>query len=121
MEITEVDIMNESVLTSIKKMLGIVDGYDYFDQDVIMHINTVFMILNQLGVGPTDHTFRITGYDETWSDFSENIEDMEAVKSYMYLKVRQLFDPPTNGTVAESINRSVTEMEERLRYQTCRR
>ena len=103
----------DSILTSIKKMLGIAEEYTPFDIDIISHINSVFMILNQLGVGPSAG-FRIEDDSATWSDFTEDKLDVEAVKSYIYLKVRLLFDPPSSSAAMESINRLISELEWRL-------
>ena len=103
----------DSILTSIKKMLGIAEEYTPFDVDIILHINSVFMILNQLGVGPSSG-FRIEDDSATWSDFTEDKLDVEAVKSYIYLKVRLLFDPPSSSAAMESINRLISELEWRL-------
>lgn len=103
----------ESILTSVKKMLGITEEYEHFDPDIIMHINSVFMILSQLGVGPAGG-FIIEDDTTTWSEFTDNAVPLESVKSYMYLKVRLLFDPPTSGTVIESMNRMISEFEWRL-------
>lgn len=105
--------MNESILTSIKKMLGITEEYTHFDQDIIIHINTVLMILHQLGVGPKEG-FAITDSYETWSDFLVDNKNIEAVKTYVYLKVRLLFDPPLSSSVTESINKLINELEWRL-------
>ena len=105
--------MNESILTSIKKMLGITEEYTHFDQDIIIHINTVLMILHQLGVGP-EEGFAITDSYETWSDFLVDNKNIEAVKTYVYLKVKLLFDPPLSSAVTESINKSINELEWRL-------
>lgn len=103
----------DSILTSIKKLLGIDAEYDHFDADIIMHINSVFMILTQLGVGP-EEGFTIMDEDAVWSDFIQDKKDIESVKSYMYLKVRLLFDPPLSSAVMESMNRMVNEFEWRL-------
>ena len=105
--------MNDSILTSIKKLLGITEEYEHFDQDIIIHINSVFMILNQLGVGPTNG-FSITDKTAVWSDFISEEANLESVKSYIYLKVRLLFDPPTTSAVMESMNRMISELEFRL-------
>lgn len=102
----------ESILTSIKKLLGIESAYTHFDNDLILHINSVFMILNQLGVGP-DNCFSITGPSETWNDFMGN-DNLDLVKSYMFLKVKLLFDPPLGGTVMDSYNKQIAEYEWRL-------
>lgn len=103
----------ESILTSIKKMLGIAEEYTHFDPDIIMHINTVFMVLHQLGVGP-DNGFYIEDDTYTWADFLEDPTRLQMVKSYMYLKVRKVFDPPTSSTHMNAIDQSIAEYEFRL-------
>lgn len=103
----------DSILTSIKKLLGIVESYTHFDADLIMHINSVFMILNQLGVGPPD-VFRIEDDSARWDEFLTNGVELNLVKSYMHLKVKLLFDPPVSSIVAEAINRMISEFEWRL-------
>ena len=104
----------ESILTSIKKLLGIAEDYDHFDADIIMHINSVFTILTQLGVGPSKG-FRIEDETAEWTDFlPRNSLLYESVKSYIHLKVKLLFDPPLSGTVIESYNRQISEFEWRL-------
>ena len=103
----------ESILTSVKKMLGIPEDYEHFDADIIMHINSVFMILTQLGVGPAEG-FTIMDEDAIWSDFIQDKKTIESVKSYMYLKVRLLFDPPLSSAVLDSMNRLISELEWRL-------
>lgn len=106
--------MTESILTSIKKLLGIDENYTHFDSDLIMHINSVLSILTQLGVGPPNG-FSITGNGEKWNDFiqKENL-NLSLVKSYMHLKVKLLFDPPLSSAVIESINKQISEFEWRL-------
>lgn len=103
----------KSILTSIKKLLGIAEEYEHFDADLIMHINSVFLNLTQLGVGPSEG-FSITDEDSTWDEFLPAGKNLEAVKSYMYLKVRLLFDPPLNSAIIESMNRQISEFEWRL-------
>jgi hypothetical protein len=103
----------DSILTSIKKLLGIAEEYEHFDMDLIMHINSVFMILTQMGVGPAEG-FTIEDETATWSDFEPNLIKIESVKTYIYLKVRLIFDPPASGTVTESMNRMISELEWRL-------
>lgn len=103
-----------SILTSIKKLLGISEEYVHFDVDIIMHINSVFMVLAQLGVGPPDG-FTITGKYENWNDFIKDDDTkIEAVKTYVYQKVRLLFDPPTSSAHLEALQRSIAEFEWRL-------
>lgn len=105
-----------SILQTIKKMLGITADYDAFDTDVIVAINAVFLNLYQIGVGPQDYVFAITGPEEQWSDFTDNV-DFEAVKAYIYLKVKLMFDPPTNSFTIEAIERQIAEYEWRLTLQ----
>lgn len=102
----------DSILTSTKKLLGIEESYTHFDDVIVMHINSVFMILTQLGVGPKQG-FSITGAGEKWSEFIPEGSDLKAVKSYMHHKVRLMFDPP-NASVIESMNRTISELEWRL-------
>ena len=103
----------ESILTSIKKLLGITEEYDQFDPDIIMHINSVFMILTQLGVGPTEG-FSIEDDTAVWTDFIQDVKKLESVKTYIYLKVKLAFDPPLSSAVIESMNRLINELEWRL-------
>lgn len=103
----------DSILTSVKKMLGITEEYTQFDADIILHINSVFMILNQLGVG-TDKVFSIEDKTAVWNDFIVENQYTDAVKSYMYLRVRMLFDPPTTGNLTEVINKQIQELEWRM-------
>ena len=103
----------ESILTSIKKLLGITEEYNQFDPDIIMHINSVFMILTQLGVGPAEG-FSIEDDTAVWTDFIQDIKKLESVKTYIYLKVKLLFDPPLSSAVIESMNRLINELEWRL-------
>ena len=103
----------ESILTSIKKLLGIAEEYDQFDPDIIMHINSVFMILTQLGVGPAEG-FSIEDDTAVWTDFIQDVKKLESVKTYIYLKVKLVFDPPLSSAVIESMNRLTNELEWRL-------
>lgn len=103
----------ESILTSIKKMLGISAEYNHFDQDIIMHINTVFTILTQLGVGPSEG-FSIQDENAIWTDFVPFDPRLESIKTYTYLKVRLIFDPPTSSSMKESFERLAKELEFRL-------
>ena len=109
--------MIESILTSIKKLLGITEEYTHFDPDLIMHINTVFMTLNQLGVGPSNG-YRIEDKNNTWDEFLEDSTNFDGVKSYMHLKVKLLFDPPLNSAVMEAIKQQISELEWRLNANT---
>lgn len=103
----------DSILESVKKMLGIDVSYVHFDPEIIMHINSTFFVLNQLGVGPSK-PFVITDDSSTWTDFDAGISTLELIKSYMYLKVRLLFDPPSSSIHADAINKQIAEYEWRL-------
>ena len=106
----------ENILDSIKKLLGIDEADLNFDQELIMHINSVFMVLNQLGVGPVGG-FKISSNEEVWTDFVGTRLDLESVKSYIYLKVRLLFDPPQNSFLVGAIEKQIEENEWRLLVQ----
>lgn len=106
----------ESILTSIKKMLGIQEEYAHFDADIIFHINSALMTLTQLGVGPKEGFFVMTD-EQTWEDYLGESKRFEAVKSYIYLRVKLLFDPPANGTLVEAMNKQIAEFEWRLNTQ----
>lgn len=105
----------DSILTSIKKLLGISEEYTQFDDDIILHINTVFLNLTQLGVGPEEGFF-IEDDTSDWEDFVDIESNMplQAIKTYVYLKVKLLFDPPLSSSVIESMNRMIAELEWRL-------
>ena len=105
--------METSILTSIKKMLGIAEDYTEFDEDIITHINSVFLNLTQLGVGP-EKGFLIEDNTAVWEDFIDDSIQLQAVKTYMYLKVKLLFDPPLSSSVTESFTRMIAELEWRL-------
>lgn len=106
----------ESILTSIKKVLGIHEEDTSFDVDIIIHINTVIMILRQMGIGPAKG-FSITSSKDTWADYLSDISLIEAVKTYIALKVRLIFDPPASSAIIEAINRTISELEWRLNVQ----
>ena len=105
--------METSILTSIKKMLGVAEDYTEFDEDIITHINSVFLNLTQLGVGP-EEGFMIEDDTSVWEDFIDDSIQLQAVKTYMYLKVKLLFDPPLSSSVTESFTRMIAELEWRL-------
>lgn len=103
----------DSVLLSVKKMIGLTSDYTAFDTDIIIHINTVFEELNQMGVGP-EEGFSISDSSTEWSEYFTYGKTSEMVKSYMYLKVRMLFDPPSSGTLAQAYNANLDEYRWRL-------
>ena len=103
----------DSILTSTKKVLGILEDYTQFDTDIIIHVNSVFSILTQLGVGPKTG-FSILDKEAKWSDFLSDTQTLEMVKTYMALRVRLLFDPPINSSVTASIEKTIAELEWRI-------
>lgn len=103
----------ESILESIKKLLGIASEYESFDADIIIHINTAFSNLNQIGVGP-ENGFFIKDSTALWSDFLSDNKNLESVKTYVYLTVRLLFDPPLNSAVLNSMTNAINQLEWRL-------
>ena len=107
----------ESILNSIKKLLGIHEDDTSFDVDIIMHINTVIMILRQIGIGPAGG-FTVSDVYTTWNEYLSDSSLIESVKTYIALKVRLIFDPPASSTVTEAFNRTITELEWRLNVQS---
>lgn len=105
-----------SILISIKKLLGIEAFYEAFDTDVIIHINSVFMILTQLGYGPPEG-FSIKGNSEQWTDYIKEENKIEAVKTYIYMKVKLIFDPPSSSAVIEAYKQFINEFEWRINVQ----
>ena len=105
--------MENSILISTKKILGIAQDYTVFDLDIITHINSVFSTLTQLGVGP-EVGFMIEDDTALWTDFIADDIQYNAVKSYMFLRVKQLFDPPSTSYLIEAVNNQIKELEWRL-------
>ena len=103
----------ESILDSIKKLLDLNPEDTQWDTNIIMHINSVFMILTQVGVGPSEG-FAITDNTTTWDEFVPDVTKVAGIKSYMYAKVKMLFDPPTSSVVMDALTRTITEYEWRL-------
>lgn len=101
----------ESILTSIKKLLGIQEDYEQFDPEIIVHINSAFSILHQLGVGPQDEQFFITDDKSKWNEFLTDEKEIKLVESYIYLRVRLLFDPPANSFLVNAIEKQIEEFE----------
>ena len=107
----------DSILDSIKQLLGIPATDTAFDTDIIIHINTAFMALNQLGIGGTT-VFSISDNTATWADYLSTEEDMySACKTYVLLLVREVFDPPTNAALVGSMQKLRSELEWRLSVQ----
>lgn len=115
-------VLEEKILSSIKKLLGLNDGVTVFDTDIVIHINTVFANLTQMGVGPQNDEgknigFKISTGNEVWGDFTENDILIENVKTYVYIKVKMVFDPPTSSALIDAYNAQAKELEWRLYTQ----
>lgn len=108
--------MTDSILNSTKNTLGMTDDYTVYDGQIIMHINSVFATLHQLGVGP-DPSYFITDDEETWEDFIGTVPNINSVKTYMYLKVRMMFDPPSTSFAIAAMERQIEEHEFRLNVE----
>lgn len=106
-----------SILNSTKQALGLAPTYDVFDPELIMHINSVFMKLQQLGVGPAQG-FMIEDEEATWSDFLGESLNLNAVRTYVVLSVRMIFDPPGTSFLMASYEKQIAEYEFRLMIQT---
>lgn len=104
--------MVDSILDSIKQMLGISVDDKNFDAELIIYINGALMIINQLGVGPDGYF--ITGKTETWDKFLIDRTDLELVKTCVYLRVRLVFDPPQNSFLVSAIKEQITEYDWRI-------
>lgn len=107
--------MENSILTSTKKMLNISSTYTDFDLDIITHINSTFSIVGQLGVGPINGIM-ISDSTLGWTDLAMPNDQLNLLKSYVFLKVRMLFDPPTSGFLLDALKQQITEYEYRLSY-----
>ena len=103
----------DSILISIKKLLGIEENYTHFDTDIIMHINSVLSILTQLGVGPSSG-YTIKDANSVWDEFISDSKKLELVKTYVYLKVRLMFDPPSSSSAIDSMKQLISELEFRI-------
>lgn len=114
MNTSQVDALNDSILLTVRKLIGPGGDHEFFDADYVIHINTVLAILRQLGIGPKNGYY-ITGTSETWADYlGDQISMLEPVKTYIYLKVKKIFDPPSSGALAEAMNSMISELEWRL-------
>lgn len=105
--------ISDSILLSVKKMLGIPPDYEQFDPEIIIHINSVFSILTQLGVG-SDEGFSIKDSTASWSDYIPEGKAVEDIKTYVYLKVRLIFDPPQSSAAIEAMKQLASEFEWRI-------
>lgn len=101
-----------SILNDVKHLLGLLPEDTSFDTDILIHINSAFGTLNQLGVGPQEG-YEITSADEEWGQFFDSVR-LNSVKSYVYLKVKLVFDPPNTGFAVQAIKEQIQELEWRL-------
>lgn len=108
--------MEPSILKSVKKILGLDADYTAFDIDIVTHINTTFTILQQLGIGPVNG-FAIEDDTATWDAFLGDDPKLNSVKSYIWLRVRLLFDPPQTSFVLQAMEKQIQELEWRLNVQ----
>lgn len=104
--------MNEIILESVKEDLGIPLSVDAFDNSLIRAINSAIMVLTEFGIG--ERGFSLTTGDEEWTDYLKDIEQLETVRTYIYLRVRLLFDPPTSSFVLQAVKDQISELEFRL-------
>lgn len=103
----------ESILNSVKTFIGMNEEETHFDTDVIITINSIFSILRQLGVGP-EETFSIIDDKAIWNDFTQDDPDYSEVKTYVQLKTKLIFDPPSNSNILTAMKEQVAELEWRL-------
>lgn len=108
--------MSDSVFLTVKSSLGVESDYTGFDADILLGINTAIMTLTQLGIGPTGGLV-INGSEQNWTQLTGNETDMEALKTYVCLKTRMLFDPPSSSSILEAYKQALNEMEWRLMTQ----
>ena len=107
--------ITDSILKTVRKLIGGEENGEEFDLDLVIGINTFLQTLHQLGVGPTDKPFSISGDSETWADFFKDDDVFEMAKQYIVLRTRLVFDPPTNSFMQNALKEEVREMEWRLR------
>ena len=105
--------VSESILNSIKKLLNISKDEHAFDTDIIIHINSVISALLQIGIGPSEG-FRVSDETDTWQDYIADEQKIDYIKTYIYLKVKMIFDPPLNSSLMQSFNETIRELEWRL-------
>ena len=107
------NVSDDSILDTVKKMLGIPQDYTQFDTDIVIHINSVLSILTQLGIGPNEG-YSIEDNTSLWSDYIPDGKALSDIKTYVYLKVRLIFDPPSASSAVEAMNKLVSELEWRI-------
>lgn len=108
--------MDSSILKTVKKLLGLAENYNAFDQDIIVYINMSLNILTQLGVGPKEG-FIISDATSTWSDFMGDDNRLAMVQNYVHLKVKAIFDTGMSGALSDAVNNQIKELEWRINVQ----
>lgn len=103
--------VRESILNSIKKMLGIYQDVTSFDDELILHINSVIASLSQMGIGPSNSEYRITNSSNVWTELLSDDKRLESVKTYIYMKVRLIFDTPPQSSLIDAYERQIKEFE----------
>nr|DAS01123.1 MAG TPA: hypothetical protein [Caudoviricetes sp.] len=106
-------LLQSSILNTIKQILGIDETFNGFDPEIIIDINSALMNLHQIGIGPSDG-FQITSESEVWYNLTSDVSQLNGIKTYIYLKTRLLFDPPSNSFLVQSIEKQIQELEWRL-------
>lgn len=106
----------ESILNSVKKNLGVPDDYTVYDPDILMHINSAFFTVTQIGIG-VEGGFRVEDSDATWADFLGTSPRWDAVRTYTFLRVKTLFDPPGTSFLLAAMQRQIEEFETRFSYE----
>lgn len=109
--------LDESILSNIKKMLGIMDEFKAFDDEIAAHINSTFIKLRQLQVIDPDGSFSIHGYAETWRDLFDDTRLADPARDYIYLTVKLVFDPPASSTVSDTYKQRIAEDEWRMNVE----
>ena len=109
-------IDKDSILVTVKKILNVPAEEQAFDTDLVLLINSEFMVLKQLGIGP-ENGFSISDYDTTWYDYTKDKDLIDTLKIYVALRVRMIFDPPASSIVADAINSRINECQWRLNVQ----
>lgn len=107
--------INDSIYYSVKKLAGLDRDYNAFDLDILTHLNSIFVILFQLGLGP-DTPYQVTSPEETWADFigEDDPGPLNMIREYISLKLRIRFDPPTSGILRDALLEQIKEDEFRL-------
>lgn len=105
--------MTDSILKTVKNYVNVNNEDDVFDDELILDINSTFLTLNQIGAGP-EKPFTISDDTSVWSDFMTNIDDVSAIKSYVCMRVRRMFDPPTSGSLDNALKELIAEYEWRI-------